>query len=265
MKLKIGSSRKKNYGFFRPTDEVFKAWKKTEEIASILKAKVIAFQCPPSFKPDKINRDNLRKFFKSIERKKYKFAWEPRGNWHEEDIKELCEELDLVHCIDPFTNKGQHGDIRYFRLHGIDGYRYKYKGWDLKRLRDFCEDEARLAKRKPIYVFFNNVSMMRDALRFEWIVKNTGRIKELDLSFLENLCHEIDAQEEDEKVQMLSREAERIVSLILYTDYAKVDIEIEKEKLHEMCKKLFPGKEYLYEMIYGQRFERLWEQFREKK
>ena len=107
--------------------------------------------------------------------------------------------------------------------------------------------------------------MMRDALRFEWIAENTGRIKEMDLSFLRDLCHEIEAQEEDEKVQMLSREAERIVSLILYTDYPRVDIEIEKGKLYEMCKKWFPDKEYLYEMIYGQRFDRLWEQFREKK
>jgi len=169
MKVKIDNSHKKNYGFFKPTDEVFEAWEKTEKIASVLKAKVVVFQCPPSFGPGRTSRSNLKRFFRSIKRKKYIFAWEPRGNWQEKEVRRLCEELDLVHCVDPFAGKRQYGNIRYFRLHGIGGYKYKYKGMDLKRLRDFCEDESALVGRKPIYVFFNNVSMMRDALRFEWI------------------------------------------------------------------------------------------------
>ncbi|MFH1552170.1 MAG: DUF72 domain-containing protein [Candidatus Omnitrophota bacterium] len=264
-KLKMSDAQKRNLGFFKPTDEVFSAWDETEKIASALRAKVIVFQCPPSFEPSTTNRNNMKKFFKSIKRKKYHFAWEPRGDWPQKDIKRVCEELDLVHSADPFKGYMGGGSVRYFRLHGIGGYGYRYKGWDLKKLRDFCENEAKKIKRKPIYVFFNNVSMMNDALRFEWIVKNTGRIKELDLFFLKGLCREIEAEEEDEKVQILSREAEKIVSLILHTDYAQVDIEIEKGKLREMCKKFFPDKEYLYEMIYGNRFDRLWEQFRREK
>jgi hypothetical protein len=63
----------------------------------------------------------------------------------------------------------------------------------------------------------------------------------------------------------MSREAEKIVSLILHTEYPRVDIEIEREKLRELCRELFPEKEYLYDMIYGTRFDRLWEQFRENK
>ncbi|MGB2660953.1 MAG: DUF72 domain-containing protein [Candidatus Omnitrophota bacterium] len=232
-------------------------------MASALKSRVIVFQCPPSFNPTGENKDNLKKFFKTIKRKKYRFAWEPRGNWEEKDINKLCEELDLVHCVDPFKDKALYGDIRYFRLHGIGGYRYKYKGWELKQLQDFCEKESQLVKQKPIYVLFNNTHMMEDAARFEWIVKNTGSIKNLNLDFLKRLCRELDAREEEEKVQLLSREAERIVSLILHTDYPKVDIDIEKEKLRKMCIELFPGKAHLFEMIYEQRFERLWKQFRE--
>ena len=95
-------------------------------------------------------------------------------------------------------------------------------------------------------------------------MENTGRIRDLNVSFLRSLCTEIERVEEDEKVQKLSLEAERIVSLILHTDYARIDIEIEKSKLREMCRELFPGKDHLYEMVYGQRFNRLWEQFRGK-
>jgi uncharacterized protein YecE (DUF72 family) len=265
LKQRMTPKQKKECGFFKPTDEVFKAWEETERIASALKSRFIVFQCPPSFKPTRTNKANLKKFFKSIKRKRYRFVWEPRGSWEEKDIEPLCKELDLIHCVDPFRNKTVYGSIRYFRLHGMGGYRYRYKGWDLKRLRDFCEEESRRVKRRPIYVLFNNTYMMEDASRFEWIVKNTGRIKDLSVDFLEKLCREIDAEKEEEKVQLLSREAEKIVSLILHTEYAKVDIEIEKEKLRGLCGKLFPDKEYLYEMIYARRFDRLWEQFRKKK
>jgi uncharacterized protein YecE (DUF72 family) len=263
LRTKLSAAQKKGCGSFRPTDEVFKAWEETEKIASALKSRVIVFQCPPSFNPTGKNRDNLKNFFKTIKRKKYRFGWEPRGDWEEKDIKNLCGELDLIHCVDPFKGKALYGDIRYFRLHGIGGYRYKYKGWELKLLQDFCEKERQLIKQKPIYVLFNNTHMIEDAARFKWIVKNTGSVKDLNLDFLKRLCHELDAQEEEEKVQLLSREAERIVSLILHTDYPKVDIDIEKEKLRKMCIELFPGKVHLFEMIYEQRFERLWKQFRE--
>ena len=120
-------------------------------------------------------------------------------------------------------------------------------------------------KRNPIYVLFNNSHMMTDAARFEWIVENTSLIESVNLDFLKKLCREIDAGEEEERIQLLSREAERIVSLILHTDYAKVDIDIEMQKLRELCEKLFPEKGYLYDMIYARRFDRLWEQFRKKK
>lgn len=265
MRTRMSDKQKKNCGSFKQTDEVFKAWEETEARASALKAKVIVFQCPASFKPDKTNKNNMKNFFNSINRKDYIFAWEPRGDWKKKDIRELCEQLDLVHCVDPFIDQTHQGEMRYFRLHGMGGHKYKYTGWDLKRLRDFCETESERIGGKHVYVLFNNVSMMHDALRFEWIIENTGRIKEINTDFLKRLCHEIECREEDEKVEMLSREAERIVSLILHTEYARVDIEIEKSKLRELCKELFPDKGDLYDMIYGQRFDRLWEQFREKK
>ncbi|MGB2601335.1 MAG: DUF72 domain-containing protein [Candidatus Omnitrophota bacterium] len=264
MKTAPDSWKEDNYGSFKPTDEVFAAWEETEKIALSLGAKIIVFQCPPSFLPNKTNTDNMRRFFKSIDRGGYKFIWEPRGDWNDKEIRALCDEIDLIHCVDPFKAKIERGDIRYFRLHGIGGYNYKYKGLDLKKLRDLCEAETERTENKHVYVLFDNVSMMHDALRFEWIIENTGRIKELNTDFLKSLCYQIERAEEDENVEMLSREAERIVTLILHTDYARVDIEIEKSKLRELCKKLFPNKEYLYEMIYGQRFDRLWEQFREK-
>lgn len=110
-----------NYGFFKPTKEVFEAWEYTYEIAKALNARIVVFQTPPSFKPEKNNISNLRNFFSSISG--FKFVWEVRGEWKEKEIKTLCEELNLIHSVDPFVSKQLYGDIAYFRLHGIGGYK----------------------------------------------------------------------------------------------------------------------------------------------
>lgn len=157
-------SKAKNYGAFKPTDEVYEAWEKTKEIADTLNARVIVFQCPASFEPTTENKHNLMKFFSSVKRDKYLFAWEPRGKWNDNEVKTTCRELNLVHCVDPFKSKSTFGKIRYYRLHGIGGYRYKYTQEDLGVLKEF------VGKKIDSYVMFNNVFMYDDALAFKKLV-----------------------------------------------------------------------------------------------
>ncbi len=161
LKTKIPQSKAKNYGSFKPTDEVHEAWGKTKEIGDTLHARVIVFQCPASFEPTTENKHNLRKFFSSIKRDKYLFAWEPRGKWNESEVKAICRELNLVHCVDPFQSKSTYGKIRYYRLHGIGGYRYKYTHEDLGVLKES------VGRKIDSYIMFNNVSMFDDAQAFK--------------------------------------------------------------------------------------------------
>lgn len=158
--LKIPESKKKFYGFFKPTDEVYRAWQTVKQCALILKSTFIVFQTPSSFKPDKENINNLKKFFTTIDRENLTLGWEPRGNWNKEEIKNICKELNLIHIVDPFQNDEVWGDIIYFRLHGIRGYKYKYTGRDLAKLKTKVQG-------KKGYVMFNNVYMNEDALRFK--------------------------------------------------------------------------------------------------
>jgi len=164
-KLKIKIKHEENYGFFKPTEEVFSAWEKTSKIANILNTKVIIFQCPASFSQEKENIKNMENFFKKIKRKDYIFCWEPRGNWSDELVEEICKDLDLVHCVDPFKNKPVFGKINYFRLHGITGYSYRYTEDDLKTLKEMINKIP-----KPTYVMFNNVYMYQDALNFKKLI-----------------------------------------------------------------------------------------------
>lgn len=150
-------------GGFQDTEEVWSAWEVTREIADAVEAAVVLFQCPASFQATTENIHNLRNFFQRLGVQPFRIAWEPRGAWPMEVIRDLCAELVLIHCVDPFVNWSVGGPI-YWRLHGKGSYSYKYTTVDLDSLRKLYlahEHDSR-----P-YVMFNNVSMKEDALQFE--------------------------------------------------------------------------------------------------
>lgn len=165
LKIRIPPSKEKNYGSFKPTDEVFLAWERTKEIAEILRARVIIFQCPPSFIPVKENKENMKRFFTSIEKEEFILAWEPRGKWDDREIIAVCKEFNLIHVVDPFKTLPVYGKICYHRLHGIEGYKYKYTEEDLIRLEKLIKKE--LENVTDIYCMFNNVYMYEDAFAFK--------------------------------------------------------------------------------------------------
>ena len=166
LKKPIPELLKKNYGFFKPTDEVYQAWEATEAVANILQAKVIVFQTPPSFTPTPEHIENLRSFFRQIDRKSYRLVWEPRGEWKETEVRALCQELDLIPCLDPFLAESEAGEISYLRLHGKGGYSYRYTDEDLLFLKQ------KWTASETNYLLFNNLSMYEDALRFQEISSN---------------------------------------------------------------------------------------------
>ena len=90
-------------GGFRGNDTVIAAWNTTVDCARILRATAIVFQCPPSFKATDENVQAMREFFETIERPdRVRLMWEPRGPWADGLVLSLCDELALVHVVDPF-------------------------------------------------------------------------------------------------------------------------------------------------------------------
>jgi uncharacterized protein YecE (DUF72 family) len=149
------------YGSFRPSGVVMMAWEKTREIAATLDASVILFQCPPQFTPTEEHIHNFRSFFEKIDHGNFRLAWEPRGEWPEDVIRDLCNEYGLIHAVDPFLNRAMAGDIRYYRLHGGADYQHRYSLEEVRRLRElFGEGEKG-------YVLFNNASMWENGLEFK--------------------------------------------------------------------------------------------------
>ena len=144
---------------------MFLAWERTREIAAVLDAEVIVFQCPKSFVPSRENTRNLLAFFREIDRGTHVFAWEPRGEeWRPELIRDICAENELIHCVDPFQSEPAYGDRLYWRLHGKTGYSYRYTDEDLSELKSKLQSHAHLAG--PNFLMFNNIYSRQDAQRF---------------------------------------------------------------------------------------------------
>ena len=138
------------------------AWDETYAVATALRAFLVLFQCPASFRPTKENIACLRRFFEKAKRGRFFMGWEPRGEWDAELVARLCGELDLVHVVNPFKNPvPAPAKIRYFRLHGASGYRHQFTNDELHLLKTICA-----AGRGPAYCFFNNVAMAANAQQF---------------------------------------------------------------------------------------------------
>lgn len=145
------------------------SFKKSAEVAQILRAKLLLLQCPASFGPTQENEQALRQFLAEVDRENFIIVWEPRGMWEKEPhrVREICEEYGLIHCTDPFKWFPQtSGTVAYLRLHGSPPgekmYRYTYTDQDFLWLMERVHN----LKAHIVYVLFNNDTMANDARRF---------------------------------------------------------------------------------------------------
>ncbi|MEO6391823.1 MAG: DUF72 domain-containing protein [Pyrinomonadaceae bacterium] len=164
LKRDLDPVEKVEAGYFQPTKIVHEAWEMTRACAKALRATAILFQCPASFKPTTANISNLKAFLAGIERDEIDLCWEPRGQWDTGVVREICNEFNIWHTVDPFEQKTVTPDRCYFRLHGRGGWRYKYDDVELTELA------AMLPADQTSYVFFNNREMLNDAQRFAEIL-----------------------------------------------------------------------------------------------
>ncbi len=152
-----------DFGYFKSNEDVMLSWKNFVEIARILRAKVIVFQTPASFRQNKGNMENILNFFDNVERIAT-YGWEQRGKWDLDIVKKICKEADLIHVVDPFKNRSVWGEFSYYRLHGIGGYSYRYSDEDLNKLMELVKNED--------YIMFNNTHMWEDAKRFKLLLES---------------------------------------------------------------------------------------------
>ncbi len=81
-------------------------------------------------------------------------------------MAELCAELNLLHCVDPFESSSVYGEVVYWRLHGRGGYFYTYTEDEIAWLAQQALAQTAAGKQR-VCIFFNNTSMKNDALRLQ--------------------------------------------------------------------------------------------------
>lgn len=151
-------------GLFRDSPAVAEGWADSVRCAGILSATAMLFQCPASFTPDRENVQRMRAFFKRIERPQARLLWEPRGAaWVAQRALALCDELELVHVVDPFVTPPEPKHPVYWRLHGIGGARHSYSEDELRTLQRMLRD---VQPDGPSYVLFNNLPRIGAAQHF---------------------------------------------------------------------------------------------------
>jgi uncharacterized protein YecE (DUF72 family) len=75
----------------------------------------------------------------------------------------LCQDLQLVHVVDPFVTEPVPDAPVYWRLHGISTPRHSYSDAELRQLRAML---ARVDNDGPAYLMFNNLPRVANAKAF---------------------------------------------------------------------------------------------------
>lgn len=164
------------YGWLRCTKENLWALEQTVQQALAVNAEVIVFQTPANMPLNDAQAAEVRRFLEhalGLAGGRALIAWEPRGEWARatQRLKEISDEGVIIITdylrIPPLFPESPVG---YTRLHGLGGlevnYRYKYTDEDLRRLLGIVES----LKSERVYVMFNNVYMLDDAVRFRSLI-----------------------------------------------------------------------------------------------
>lgn len=156
----LPSALRSEVGGFRLTDPVLRGWERTLRCAQLLGASAVLLQCPKSFRPDADNVARMRTFLGAVPRPDASLLWEPRGEWPDPLVAQLCRDLQLVHVVDPMQRDTLTPEQTYFRLHGTTGSRHVHTADELRRLLDMIDG------RPSAYILFNNLPRFGDAERF---------------------------------------------------------------------------------------------------
>lgn len=164
LKHPVSATEHDLYGSFRPTEQVWLAWERTRDLARILRAEIVLFQLPASFTPTREHLRDMREFFGRIDRTdSWQLAFEPRGpRWPRELAEDICQELGLLYCVDPFVSGPVFAETSYWRMHGGADYQARYSDEQFDQLAGWSRDVPGSS-----YLMFNNILRREDARKFQ--------------------------------------------------------------------------------------------------
>ncbi len=162
----LDQRNKDRFGSFLLTDETQWAWEVVRRAAEILDARAILFHTPASFTPTQKNRENLIRFFSSIQRGPYRLVWQSEGLWEDDDVQTLCKDLDLVAAVDPLISTLSAGKTFYFRMPKKTYRKGNYSQEDFYRIYTKGEEWA-AGDESDGFLVWDSPNAAHDAYRFQ--------------------------------------------------------------------------------------------------
>jgi uncharacterized protein YecE (DUF72 family) len=180
---------------FRPVEKALETFERMKKICALLKADVLHFQIPHSFRVDSASIADIRDFFSSVNPGDSRLAIETRGTGASGisgEMLRMMHDRNMIHCVD--LSKGERpaydSDILYTRLFG-KGKHNVYQPTD----EELVEIDARSSsgRSQKVVMSFHFVKMYKDAARMK-TYKQTGRFAKVtgstDMASLEEILSE---------------------------------------------------------------------------
>ncbi|MBN2716623.1 MAG: hypothetical protein JXX14_12270 [Deltaproteobacteria bacterium] len=105
-----------NYGHFQVTDENLSLWQRQVQFAEALGARALVLITPPAITPSSANVSAMARFLETVERGSLPLIWEAHGPWESSQIRQFCNDHQLVPAIDPLRDEVPDFDLAYFRF-----------------------------------------------------------------------------------------------------------------------------------------------------
>jgi uncharacterized protein YecE (DUF72 family) len=158
---------------FQSVPEAYEVLGRVVSICGILKADILHFQTPPSFKPDETNGKIISDFFSGVDLHEIRPVLEVRSKRSlDSSFVEVLRDMNIVHSVDLLKGEkpAYKSDILYTRLFG-KGFHNIYQPLD-SELREVDSVASQGNYEKAVVISHSN-RMFKDAARF-LIYKETG-------------------------------------------------------------------------------------------
>jgi uncharacterized protein YecE (DUF72 family) len=219
---------------FQPVQQAFETLGKIRKICQILKANILHFQVPRSFRLNRASVKDLRLLLSSLDLGSVRVALEIRQAHNQvlpPELLKIMQDKNIVHCVD--LSKGEdpayESDLLYTRLFG-KGQHNIYQPTDGELVE--IDRRASASKSQKVAMSFHFVKMYKDAVRLKKY-KQTGKFpmitRSTGISSLVEVLRE-DAEFPATKQQLIRKQGWKLFDM---TETVRVHAEEALQKLPE--------------------------------
>ena len=219
---------------FRPVQQAIETLEKMKKICQILRANILHFQVPRSFRLNQASVEDLRLLLCSTRSGNVRVALEVRQGPRQmlpQELLKIMQDRNMVHCVD--LSKGEEpayeSDLLYTRLFG-KGQHNIYQPTDGELVE--IDRMASGSKSQKVAMSFHFVRMYKDAVRLKKY-KQTGKFpmitRSTGMSSLEEVLRE-DAEFPATKQQLVRKQGWKLFDM---TEAVRVHAQEALQKLPE--------------------------------